>query len=79
MMTSQKTLADFHKHFTLKSLVSVSLIMEKLKCSRPTATNLISTLLNRRKTYKKNGKGTHYLEPFAITGDANKWYKLRKY
>ena len=57
--------------------------MEKMMVSRPTATNLISTLLNRRLTYKhsfkKNGKHITYLEPFAKTGDSKKWYILRKY
>jgi len=65
-MVSQKTAKDFLSHFRKGKKLNVSTVMKALKVSRPTATNAISTMLQRKK-----------IKPIFQIGDPHKWYQVR--
>ena len=65
-MTSDKTIKAFKQKYYSKDKVSTKKLMKDLGISRPTATNLIATMLTRRA-----------IIPIFKLGDKNKWYQLK--
>lgn len=56
----------FKEYFKKGERFNVGTIMIKMEVSRPTATNLISTLLKNKKIY-----------PVFQIGDKHKWYAVK--
>ena len=63
-MTSTITKALFFDYFKKGTTFTVGTVMTEMEVSRPTATNLISSLLTAKK-----------IIPVFQIGDAHKWYK----
>ena len=65
-ITSSMTKALFFDFFKKGERFNVGTIMVKMGVSRPTATNLVSSLLTARKIY-----------PVFQIGDKHKWYAVK--